>query len=216
MHILLVRHGESWANLPASAGSFPDGDLTPRGRRQAERLGERLRAWRPTMLRSSTLARARETMAIVADACAIPVGFDDRLREVGTCWPDRTPVVSEDLPREWPPGAPSTRPRAPAWGASECWLEFVARVGCFVEEMAAGSPDERVVAVTHSGFVDAFCDFAFGAGVPRRVEVACGHASITHWEHRRREPEPWLLHGLNLCDHLDPGDVTASLAQVAR
>jgi serine/threonine-protein phosphatase PGAM5 len=61
-HLYLVRHGEQ---LDAEHG-MPDGPLSPRGRRQAELLGERLggipfdNAWH------SPLQRAAETAAIIA------------------------------------------------------------------------------------------------------------------------------------------------------
>jgi probable phosphoglycerate mutase len=61
-HLYLVRHGEQ---LDAEHG-LPDGPLSPRGRRQAELLGERLggvpfdHAWH------SPLQRAAETAAIIA------------------------------------------------------------------------------------------------------------------------------------------------------
>jgi probable phosphoglycerate mutase len=61
-HLDLVRHGEQ---LDAEHG-MPDGPLSPRGRRQAELLGERLggvpfdHAWH------SPLQRAAETAAIIA------------------------------------------------------------------------------------------------------------------------------------------------------
>ena len=61
-HLYLVRHGEQ---LDAEHG-MPDGPLSPRGRRQAELLGERLggvpfdHAWH------SPLQRAAETAAIIA------------------------------------------------------------------------------------------------------------------------------------------------------
>ena len=61
-HLYLVRHGEQ---LDAEHG-MPDGPLSPRGRRQAELLAERLggvpfdNAWH------SPLQRAAETAAIIA------------------------------------------------------------------------------------------------------------------------------------------------------
>jgi broad specificity phosphatase PhoE len=61
-HLYLVRHGEQ---LDAEYG-MPDGPLSPRGRRQAELLGERMggipfdNAWH------SPLQRAAETAAIIA------------------------------------------------------------------------------------------------------------------------------------------------------
>jgi broad specificity phosphatase PhoE len=202
MRILLVRHGQSESNRPSADGFYPDGGLTALGRAQSERLAEWLSREPPRALYASTLQRARETAQIVSQACAIPIVFDRRLREVGTCWPGGEPVQVEQLPKQWPAGAPSTRPTEPAWGNSETWMQFQTRVQSFAQEMKALPSNHHVVAVTHSGFIDAFCDLAFGAGIVRGVEIASGYSSITDWEHRPAGPEPWLLHGINLRYHL--------------
>jgi broad specificity phosphatase PhoE len=203
MRALLVRHCHSESNLAVDAGWSPDGGITALGRKQAECLAVWLIRRDPVAcLYSSTLRRARETAEILAAAGGIPISLDHRLREVGACWPDGRPVRLEEFPRQFPAGSPSTRPSEPAWGTSESWSQFLHRVRSFSEEMLAAPHDQQVLVVTHSGFIEAFSDLAFGAGTPRRVEIASEHSSITDWEHRPDQPEPWLLHGANLQYHL--------------
>lgn len=213
MRTLLVRHGQSDSNLPYGPGWSPDGGLTALGRRQAECLAGWLRRRAPIAgLYTSTLRRAHETAQIVAAACNTPTILDHRLREVGACWPDGRPVRPEDFPNCFPPGSPSTRPTEPAWGASESWNQFLCRVRSFIEEMLALPQDRQVLVVTHSGFIEAFSDLAFGAGTPHRAEIASEYSSITDWEYRPGEPEPWLLHGVNMQYHLlaDDGSLPAN------
>ena len=73
--ILLVRHGDCYEGLEAA---IPDPPLSPTGREQARRLGERLRRLGVDALYSSPLLRARET----ASAIGPEFGVDPRLAEV--------------------------------------------------------------------------------------------------------------------------------------
>jgi broad specificity phosphatase PhoE len=73
--------------------------LTELGQQQAAALA----AWMPgavpnvDAIYSSTMQRARETVAPLAAAYGLPVNFDERLREVGTSRLDHTPWPSESL-----------------------------------------------------------------------------------------------------------------------
>jgi broad specificity phosphatase PhoE len=74
--VLLVRHGDCYDGLDGDAGEDPP--LSPAGREQARRLGERLRRLEVDAVYSSTLRRARET----AGAIGLSVTPDERLVEV--------------------------------------------------------------------------------------------------------------------------------------
>jgi phosphohistidine phosphatase len=76
MRLYLVRHAEA-------APGEPDDErpLTPAGRRQAVRVGERLSraAPRPAAVLSSPLLRARESAALIAEPLGLEPEADDRL-----------------------------------------------------------------------------------------------------------------------------------------
>ena len=61
MRLLLIRHGESTANAEGRWQGHADFSLSERGRRESERLAERLAAWPIDALYTSPLRRARET-----------------------------------------------------------------------------------------------------------------------------------------------------------
>ena len=85
MHLYLIRHGQSYANLPDWDGYNRDEQLTTLGLQQAAAL----EAWlpghidAPTTLYASTMQRARQTAEHVARAYGAEIVFDDRLRELG-------------------------------------------------------------------------------------------------------------------------------------
>jgi broad specificity phosphatase PhoE len=79
MRLLLVRHGETaWSRAGRHTGRT-DVPLLDEGRRQAEQLGTRLRAFSFVEVRSSPLRRARETCA--AAGFADQAVLDDDLME---------------------------------------------------------------------------------------------------------------------------------------
>jgi probable phosphoglycerate mutase len=102
----LLRHGQTEFNIQKRLQGGSDSPLTSVGVQQARNLGLALRkvignsdGW---ILDSSPLPRARATAAIVREAFgpALPLRFDDRLREVSLgSWEGLT---DEEIEREWP------------------------------------------------------------------------------------------------------------------
>lgn len=212
MHLYFIRHGQSFVNLPDWRGGFVDAGLTDLGMRQAAALAEWLPQELPHLdaLYSSTMQRARETVAPLARAYGCQVLFDDRLREIGNNRLDHTP---------WPPDTPP-RTYVDFWGSErpfsavvadvsggESLMHFRTRVGLFIEEMVERHRDEVVVAVCHGGIVDAAFDHIFNVGPWRRCEIWDHNTGLTYFEyvaHPRRET--WRLHYHNRIDHLRGND----------
>jgi len=84
--LLLLRHGRTSWNADGRAQGHADIGLDATGRSQAERVAPAVAAYRPVVLWTSDLARARETTAYVAEATGLEPTVDARLREyaVGT------------------------------------------------------------------------------------------------------------------------------------
>src|SRR5512136_2404131 len=82
MRIYFARHGESLANLlhEISNRGLRHG-LTPKGRRQAVALADRLRDQHITHIYSSPLLRAIETTVLVANRLGLDYEVVDALRE---------------------------------------------------------------------------------------------------------------------------------------
>lgn len=95
LNILLVRHGQSQANVDKSLHAKyadPNFELTPLGREQASAAGEFLRVWlsknpkRPARLYRSDYLRAVQTSDIIIDRIGslipLSVRMDERIREL--------------------------------------------------------------------------------------------------------------------------------------
>jgi probable phosphoglycerate mutase len=124
--VWLVRHGDCYEGITEE-----DPALSPRGRQQAARLGERLRRIRVDAVYSSPMRRARETAAaITADA-----RVDDRLVEVHTELED-----GHVRPAEMPD-------------------DVLARMREAVSDIVAAHPGDRVVIVGHAlSIMSYLCD----------------------------------------------------------
>jgi broad specificity phosphatase PhoE len=175
--ILLVRHGESTANVAAGAAeraglevidvSARDADveLSALGRKQAATVGEALRAklgedWASTVqLHSSPYRRARQTMRIASGAGVdVSDGFlcDERLRdrELGIIDALTSRGVDARLPQE------AARRRwlgkfyyRPPGG--ESWADVALRIRSFLRDLDPADPRPLVV-FTHDAVVSLF------------------------------------------------------------
>ena len=79
--LVLVRHGQTSWNAEQRAQGHADISLDDSGRAQAAAAAPYLAAMRPVFVRSSDLARARETAEVLAGAAGLEVHVDPRLRE---------------------------------------------------------------------------------------------------------------------------------------
>ena len=145
MKIILVRHGESEANV----GGFINDDprrpvaLTATGRQQAVAAAQQLRDIRFVRAYTSELLRARQTAEILLQrrAPACPLLVDSRLNERKSGM-DGLPVESfNGLVRDDPV---QTRPPG-----GESFLEQMVRLKAFLDAAAAAHPDGPVLAVSH-------------------------------------------------------------------
>ena len=115
MHLYLIRHGQSYVNLPDWAEGNVDAALTELGQRQATALA----TWLPSrlaqvdVLYASTMRRARETAEPLARAYDMPIQWDDRVRELGNNRLDHQPWPPEAFPNQYVDFWASARPFAP-------------------------------------------------------------------------------------------------------
>lgn len=185
--LYLIRHAEAHTNVNPGglvAGMRGDLGLTGLGRRQAERLRDRLASGEiaADVLIASTLPRARETAEILAPALGLPIIFDDDVQEMRVGEADGL-LWTEMQERH---GIPNFRkqPFRPLFPGGENWGQFVLRVGGALDRIASEHAGKAVIVVTHGGFVDAsfLANFGIGTLVQPQTELYTHNTSITAWE----------------------------------
>ncbi|BBI99897.1 hypothetical protein FGKAn22_15900 [Ferrigenium kumadai] len=143
MKIVLVRHGESEANVAHVINDDPTRavNLTERGRAQAEEAAGRLRDVPFTHAYASEFLRAQQTAEILLRHHDCPLQIDARLNERRTGLDGQPVHVFNDLVR---PDPLHIRPEG-----GETFLEQMERLRGFLDEVAARHPDGVILAVSH-------------------------------------------------------------------
>ena len=209
MHLYLIRHGQSYVNLPDWSGTNWDQPLTELGRRQAAALATWLPQRLPAIdaIYASTMMRARETAAPLAEVYNLPISFEDRVREIGNNRYDHVPWSADEQPGRFADFWASERPFAPVMEEpkSETLMHFRARVGVFIEEIVAAHRSQRVLVVCHGGVIEFAFDHIFNIGPWRRCEVWTHNTGVTHFEYVEHPGrEVWRLRSHDRIDHLTP------------
>lgn len=171
----VVRHGESAGNIARDRAESDEAEiidiaerdvdvsLSDLGERQSRALGEWIagmdRAEQPTLVVSSSYARAIQTAEIVVRAADldVPLRIDERLREREFGVLDRLTRlgIRERFPQE-----AALRSRLgkfyhrPAGG--ESWTDVIARVRATIGDLRLDVPGERVLVVAHQVVVLSF------------------------------------------------------------
>ncbi len=175
MKIILIRHGESEANVAHVINDDPARvvNLTARGRDQAEAAAGALREMRFSHAYASEFVRAQQTAEILLRGHGCPLRIDARLNERRSGM-DGLPVhVFNDLVR---PDPLHIRPPG-----GESFLEQMERLRSFLDDAAARHPRANVLAVSHENPILAAVALT-GSDVEELVRgniVNCGWVELT-------------------------------------
>lgn len=221
MHLYMIRHGQSYVNLPDWPHGNTDEGLTDLGQRQAAALANWLPQHIPhiDVLYASTMKRAKETAEPLAAAYGLDIQFDDRLREIGNNRHDHTPWPSDNLPNYgdfWGSERPFSS-ITPDHEGGESMMHFRVRIGMFIEELIEKHRGEIVVAVCHGGVIELTFDHIFNIGPFRRCEVWSKNTGIAHFEYvEHPQREMWRLYYHSRVEHLADLRETAVATKDAR
>ncbi len=155
---VLVRHGHTAANGGPSGmrmSGWTDTPLTEEGRREARLAAEALRRERAfAAIYASPLTRARETAAPICAALGLPLRIEPGLREIfcGTVDGLAVEEVRARHPEAWGRNLEEKHEDF-RWPGGESYRELRARCLRTLRALAARHRGERVVVVTHAGFV---------------------------------------------------------------
>ncbi|WP_127793136.1 histidine phosphatase family protein [Agromyces sp. LHK192] len=185
-HLYLVRHGEQ---LDAEHG-LPDGPLSPRGRRQAEALAERLGGIPFDAAWHSPLQRAAETAAIIA-------------RKMPALEPEPSALLFDCIPSG--PAAETPKAYDPFFGsvtAAEIEAGSAQMADATAEFLRSHREDRHELLITHNFVIGWFVREVLGAPDWRWVSINqanCGLTVLT-----QKPGRPWSLVTHNDLAHLPP------------
>ena len=182
--VFLVRHGTHDRLGTYLDGRRPGVHLSDQGRRQAERLAERLACERVDRIVSSPLERTRETAAPLAARLGLTVEVAAALEEIdfGT-WAGMTfeALQPDEAWRCWNSARATSRtPAGDTMRASQT------RMLDFIDARRRDAPDEACVLVGHADPIKAAVAYYLGLSLNDLPRFEIAPASLT-----RIEIEPW-------------------------
>lgn len=206
MRLLLIRHGQSQANIDGIIQGDDD-PLTDLGRRQAELTGRHLAQTHDIdFLYASPLSRARETATIIGQHIDLDPLFEQGLAEIhaGTAvgmtwdaWTEANPQIAARIRSR-------SRTLQDRWQGGESGHEFMTRVLTAFDHIVGEhrDTDETVAVVSHGGALAWIASRAHGDPehiwpFDRAIFANCSISELEVDEHGAHTIGPW-----NQIDHL--------------
>ena len=191
MIVYFTRHGESVANLADRGMQREPADadrLSERGWVQARGLGERLRGEGIETILASPLQRAQETAQAIGDVLGLPFTTDPDLYEVtqSDAYRAASPDYTGTGHISWMPAAPPDH----AEPGAESFNDILGRVTRVRDRLDARIEDERILCVSHWGFMHFFLGAAIfredfsPAHLPALYRMSHINTGITIFEKR--------------------------------
>lgn len=186
MRLLLLRHGQTQANVEMRLSGWTDDPLDEQGNRQARAIASQLATEGPvSAVYASPLSRARTTAEYAARALGVAEVVERpglRERHFGIFESLPLPTIMEQYPdfaASWAAAG------ATDWGPPEGEMprQFVGRI---MDELNGiierHSGDERVLVVTHGGVISAALAVWFARDPARWREYLVNNCSVTEVE----------------------------------
>lgn len=185
-HLLLVRHGETEWNAARRIQGHKNSDLSELGRRQAQRIAERLSHSQITAVYASDLSRALETAAPIAAPHGLTVQPLSGLREKG--YGDWEGLTEADVIARWPDEWRRYHTLR-EWDfpipGGESWEQVQARIQGVLHHVLTehSASEDRVVLVGHGMSLRMAVLDALDAPLPTFLRLRLDNASLSRLEY---------------------------------
>ncbi|MFO1501437.1 MAG: histidine phosphatase family protein [Verrucomicrobiota bacterium] len=173
----LIRHGTNDLVAKAIAGWSPGVHLNDQGRREAERLADRLAKSGIDRICSSPLERAQETALPLARAIGLEV---ETVKEIGEVqfggWTGKTLDELEADPhwQQWNTCRTNCRPPG-----GETLLEVQCRFITFIQQLCESVPGEKIALVSHGDPIRTVILYYLGLSLDLVHRFEISPASVT-------------------------------------
>lgn len=201
MEVLVMRHGQSVADIEGRCEGNADFALTDLGLQQATSAATWIAArFPPQMIFSSPLKRAAQTAEVLGKTLDVSVTFDDSLREMGIgIWAG---LKKEEAFHKFPIPAAGFRPyeRVPE---GESAIEVRARAEEFWSRLTTTHAEcPRVAVISHGTLITMLFRAFLNLPMDSEVGMKTDDTGIHLWRAAGRSRQIGFL---NRCDHLLAG-----------
>ena len=198
--ILLIRHGQTKANVSGYYMGWSDEDLDEVGYHQAHCLSSRLANAPINTIYTSPLKRARTTAALVADPHRLDLNLIDDLTEIQLG--DWQGLHADEISRRWPDLWRQSRvdPSELTLPNGESFKQVAERAVRAFKTILSADREKQVAIVTHDVIVRLIVAHILGVSnsIYRRLEINNASLTITRITDSKRQ-----LVTLNDTSHLE-------------
>ena len=180
MELLIIRHGESEADILHVHEGRADFELTARGHKQAKAMAAYVsQNYSVAAIYCSTLKRARQTASHLSDAVGLPVKPEEKLMEFNNGL--LAGLDHETVLRKYP--YVENLPVHASVYEQESALEFRFRAEYMLSKiLSENSADSTVAVVTHGGMINQLYRSLLRLPVDCDIGFATGDAGIHVWK----------------------------------
>ena len=179
MDLLVIRHGQSEADILNVIEGRADFNLTELGNRQAKHMAVWVANYMVIdKIISSSLKRAKQTAEILAAATNAPLEFDDHLME----WKNGLIAgLSQKEADEKYPIPPQKFPHTAVY-EQESEIEFRSRAEiAFSRVINEHQADSKIAIISHGGMINKLFQSFLGLPLNVNVGIHSGDTAIHHW-----------------------------------
>lgn len=189
LELIVVRHGQSQADLEDRYEGRADFELTELGIKQATRAAKWIRDhYKPELIISSTLKRASKTAELIGEYTKVEVQFDEAIME----WNNG---LLAGLKREEGmarfPLPPEGRQAHDTFAESESYIAFRARAELFWSQFlfkyGRGDKFKRICLVSHGGMINMLFRSFLKLPMDSDVSIRTGDTGIHLWQVKGQE-----------------------------
>jgi 2,3-bisphosphoglycerate-dependent phosphoglycerate mutase len=187
LQIIVLRHGQSAADLEDRFEGRADYELTSLGIEQATRAASWIHDhYQPDIIISSTLMRASQTAQLIGSACNVEVTYDEEIME----WNNGllAGLLREEGMRKFPL-PPRGRQPHDTFAESESYIQFRARAETFLSKLLNQYHEENklICIVSHGGFINMLFRSFMKLPMNTDISLSSGDTGIHLWMVRGNE-----------------------------
>ena len=184
LELLVVRHGQSIADIEDRFEGRANFELTDLGIEQAKRVANWIHEhYKPDEIITSPLKRARTTAEIISVKCGVEISVEDEIME----WNNGllAGLKRDEGMKNYPLPLGGRKPHD-TYAETESYIQFRARAEAFLSKLLSencGETKKRICLVTHGGFINMLFRRSF-LRLPMEfdVSVASGDTAVHLWQ----------------------------------
>lgn len=183
MKFILVRHGETVANIDKVYSGWSNYELTDKGKLQIKILAEELKTYKVNVIYASPLGRTMETAREIAKVMGKEIVTDDNLREInfGVFDGKTAKEIEKEYPTEWKSWIDDYECyRIPE---GECLKDMLDRVKGFIDSIK--NNEGTCIIVSHAGVIQSILTYLLDLELKKMWHFKCtpgGYIEIDYIE----------------------------------